>query len=66
MSVFTANLLFITENAKENGRKMRKKMSLGIFPRLFRGKPYPRSKNRPIFAPELRNKSINNFKIDRL
>lgn len=66
MSVFTANLLLITENAKENGRKMRKKMSLGIFPRLFREKPCTRCKIRPIFAPELRNKSINNFKIDRL
>ena len=66
MSVFTANLLFITENAKENRRKMRKKMSLGIFPRLFREKPCTRCKIRRIFAPELRNKSINNFKIDRL
>lgn len=66
MSVFTANLLLITENAKENGRKMRKKMSLGIFPRLYREKPCTRCKIRPIFAPELRNKSINNFKIDRL
>ncbi len=66
MSVFTANLLLITENAKENGRKMRKKMSLGIFPRLYREKPYPRCKIRSIFAPELRNKCINNFKIDRL
>ena len=66
MSVFTANLLLITENAKENGRKMRKKMSLGIFPRLFREKPCTRCKIRRIFAPELRNKSINNFKIDRL
>lgn len=66
MSVFTANLLLITENAKENGRKMRKKMSLGIFPHLYREKPYPRCKIRPIFAPELRNKCINNFKIDRL
>lgn len=61
MSVFSANLLFITENAKENGRKMQKKMSLGIFPHPFREKPYLGCKIRAIFAPELRNKSINKF-----
>lgn len=32
MSVFTANLLFITENAKENRRKMRKKNEFRDFP----------------------------------
>ena len=38
MSVFTANLLLITENAKENGRKMRKKNEFRDFPPASIGK----------------------------